>query len=186
MAEARAQRAATAIPQPALRAAGIGLLAALATAAVMGVPTDVVPNPWFERKLAATPFDVVVLIALSLLAGALTVTYAIPAAAAAKGGRRGIGSGILGWFAISCPACNKLVVALIGVSGATGWFAAVQPALGAGAVALAVAALAARVRTIKRGTCPLPDVTSQPSSQPRRAGRRRATRETRRSRRWSA
>jgi hypothetical protein len=157
MAEARAQRAETAISQPALRAAGTGVLAALATTVVMGVPTDVVPNPWFERKLATTPFDVAALIALSLLAGALAVTYAIPAAAGADGRGVGIGSGILGWFAISCPACNKVVVALLGASGATGWFAAVQPVLGAGAVALAVAALAARVRAIKRGACALPD-----------------------------
>jgi hypothetical protein len=157
MLEARAHRAETAISRPALRAAAIGVLAALVTAVVMGIPTDVIPNSWFERKLATTPFDVAVLIALSLLAGALAVTYAIPAAAAANSRAAGIGSGILGWFAISCPACNKIVVAMIGASGATGWFAAVQPALGAGAVVLAVAALAARVRTIRRGTCPLPD-----------------------------
>ena len=156
MLDARAQRAEVAISRPAVRAAATGVLATLATAVVMGVPTDVVPNPWFERKLATTPFDVVVLVALSLLAGALAVTYAIPAAAVASGARTGIGSGILGWFAISCPACNKIVVVLVGASGATGWFAALQPVLGVGAVGLAVAALAARVRAIKRGACPLP------------------------------
>jgi len=157
MLEARAQRTEAAISRPMFRVVAAGVLGALATAVVMGVPTDVVPNPWFERKLASTPFDVVVLIALSLLAGALAMTYAVPAAAGANGRRAGISSGILGWFAISCPACNKIVVVLLGASGATGWFAAVQPALGAGAVGLAVAALAARVRTIRRGTCALPD-----------------------------
>jgi hypothetical protein len=157
MLEARAEGAEAAISRPALRAGAAGVFGALATTVVMGVPTDVVPNPWFGRKLASTPFDGVVLIALSLLAGALAMTYAIPAAADANGRRAGIGSGILGWFAISCPACNKIVVALLGASGATGSFAAVQPGLSAGAVGLAVAALATRVRTIRRGTCPLPD-----------------------------
>jgi hypothetical protein len=156
MVEAREDRAYAAISRPALRAGGIGVLGASATAVIMGVPTDVVPNPWFARQLATTPFDVVVLIALSLLAGALAVTYAIPAGPAASARRAGIGSGVLGWFAISCPACNQIVVALIGASGATGWFATAQPLLGGAAVALGIAALAVRIRAIRRAACPLP------------------------------
>ena len=34
------------------------------------------------------------------------------------------------WFAVSCPVCNKVVVALLGASGATSTFAPLQPALG--------------------------------------------------------
>jgi hypothetical protein len=65
----------------------------------------------------------------------------------------GIGSGILEFFAISCPVCNKIVLALVGTSGASGWFASVQPLLGAIAIALASTALVVRVRAIRRGTC---------------------------------
>jgi hypothetical protein len=169
MLEAREDRAYAAISRPALRAGGIGVLAASATAVIMGVPTDIVPNPWFARQLASTPFDVVVLIALSLLTGALAVTYAIPAGATANAHRAGIGSGVLGWFAISCPACNKIVVALIGASGATGWFASAQPVLGGAAVALAIAALAARVRAIRRAACRMPaDGTADTRASPHR------------------
>jgi hypothetical protein len=46
-----------------------------------------------------------------------------------------------GWFAVRCPVCNELVVALLGVSGATSEFEAAQPVLGALGVALAITAL---------------------------------------------
>jgi hypothetical protein len=79
----------------------------------------VVPNPWFGREIAVRPSDVVVLVMVSLLSGALTATYTV--AGAGRGtARAGIGSAIIGWFAVGCPVCNKLVVALVGAYGAAG------------------------------------------------------------------
>ena len=124
----------------------LGLLAAAGTAAIIGLPTDVIPNPVFGRQTPVHPYDVAVLVALSLLTGALVATYAPR--------RAGIGSGVLGWFAVSCPACNKIVVALLGASGATSTFAPLQPALGAAAVALAAGALIVRIRALRRPVCP--------------------------------
>jgi hypothetical protein len=77
----------------------------------------------------------------------------LTAVLAAIGTELVIGSGIVGWFAVGCPVCNKIVVALLGASGATSSFALAQAALGAAAVALAAAALAIRVRAIRRGAC---------------------------------
>jgi hypothetical protein len=134
----------------------VALLAAAGTALVIGIPTDVVPNPWFGRVVGVRAFDVVALIALSVATGALVATYTVAGDSGALVPRTGIGSGILGWFAVGCPVCNKLVVALIGVSGATSTFEPLQPALGVAAVGLAVAALAVRMRAIRRGACPLP------------------------------
>jgi hypothetical protein len=156
-------------PRPASRAAHgaiVGLLATAGTAALIGIPTDVIPNPWFDRVIAVRPEDVVVLIVLSLLMGALATTYTIPAGTNAATSRVGMGSGILGWFAIGCPVCNKLVVLLLGASGATSAFAPIQPILGAAAIALAAAALVIRVRAIRRSACPLPapDHGSMPAS----------------------
>jgi hypothetical protein len=144
------------VGRPALaRPLALGTLAALAAAVMLGVPTGVIDNPWFVRKVPTRSFDVVVLVALALIAGLTAATYARPAGKGPALGRVGIASGVLGWFAVSCPLCNPFVLALLGASGATGIFARLQPALGAVAVALGAGAFALRVRAIRRGACPI-------------------------------
>jgi hypothetical protein len=140
--------------RPAIRPAAVGALAAVSTAAIIGVTTDVIPNPWFGRKTPVQGFEVAVVVALSVLTGALAATYVL-AGGPATPRRAGIGSGVLGWFAVSCPLCNKIVVGLLGTSGALGTFEPLQPALGAAAIAVSCAALAVRVRAIRRGACPI-------------------------------
>jgi hypothetical protein len=146
------------------RPVAVAVVGALGTALIIGVPTDVIPNPWFGREIGVRPLDIVVLVALSGITGALLATYAVAGASGAGAPRAGIGSGIVGWFAIGCPVCNKLVVMLLGASGATSTFAPVQPVLGVAAVALATAALVLRVRAIRRGECPLPAKRPSPPS----------------------
>ena len=138
------------------RPTAIGLVAAAGTAAIIGLPTDVIPNPVFSRQTPVHPYDVAVLLALALLTGALVATYALAGDTASGTKRTGIGSGVLGFFAIGCPACNKLIVLLLGASGATSTFAPLQPALGAVAVALAAGALTVRIRALRRAACPTP------------------------------
>jgi hypothetical protein len=140
----------------AARLFAVAVLGALGTALLVGIPTDVVPNPWFGREIGVRTLDVLVLVVLSVLTGALVATYAVAGAAGAGAPRAGIGSGIVGWFAVGCPVCNKLVVTLLGASGVTSTFAPVQPFVGVAAVALAATALGLRARAIRRGTCPLP------------------------------
>ena len=136
-----------------VRPAGLTVAGALGTAGLLGIPTDVIANPWFERKVPTRSFEVIVLVALSLLAGAIAATYAAPSTSEVGTRRAGVASGIVGWFAVSCPLCNPVVVGLLGASGATGVFAHLQPALGVLAVAFAAGALALRVRAMRRGTC---------------------------------
>jgi hypothetical protein len=138
------------------RSLAVGLLGALGTALVIGIPTDVVPNPWFGREIGVRTLDVVVLAAVSGITGALLATYAVAGPFGTGAPRAGIGSGLVGWFAIGCPVCNKLVVTLLGASGATNTFAPAQPVLGVAAVVLACTALVLRLRAIRRGACPLP------------------------------
>jgi len=130
--------------------------ASLATAVGLGVPADVVPTPWFERKVPTRTSEVVVLVALTLVAGATAATYARPTPTAPPMTRTGASAAIAGWFGVTCPVCNPIVVAMLGTSGAAGWFSRWQPALGAVAVALASAGLALRLRTIRRGSCSVP------------------------------
>jgi hypothetical protein len=139
-----------------LQAEPVAASASLATALVLGVPSDVIPNPWFERKAPTRTFEVVVLVALSLVAGATAATYARPSPTDPRVVRTGASAGVAGWLAVSCPVCNPIVVAMLGTSGAAGWFSRWQPALGALAVILAAAGLALRLRAVRRGTCSMP------------------------------
>ncbi|MGH9213125.1 MAG: hypothetical protein ACRD2C_21005 [Acidimicrobiales bacterium] len=134
----------------------LAMAGALAAAIALGVPTGVVPSPWFNRKVPVRGFEIVVLVTLSVISGLVAATYARPTTADPRLRRAGVASGVLGWFAVSCPLCNPFVLALLGTSGATGIFARLQPALGALAVALATTALALRLRALRRGACTVP------------------------------
>lgn len=66
--------------------------------------------------------------------------------AAADRSKRTLGATLLTVFAVGCPICNKLVVAVLGVSGALTYFAPVQPVLGVISVGLLATGLAFRLR----------------------------------------
>lgn len=128
----------------------------IAVAAVIGLPTDVLPNPWFTRMTPVRTADLVLWPLASITTGALLATYVRASGfAEGRGALRGLASGGLGWLAIGCPVCNKVVVALLGFSGALNLFGPVQPFVGGAGVALAVAALALRLRAVER-SCPVP------------------------------
>jgi hypothetical protein len=137
-----------------LRRAEAATAGAIASALLMGVPTDVVPNPWFTRMTPVRPLDVVLLGATSIVLGLLAATY-VRGTHAGGGGRAVAGGGLTG-IAIACPICNKAVVALVGTSGAVSWFGPIQPLLGAAGFGLALWALYLRLRGVRgcdvRGT----------------------------------
>jgi hypothetical protein len=97
-----------------IRALSAGIAASLATLIVIGLSTDVISNPWFDRKVPVRTYDWIVLIAISVLTGALVITYLV-GQSSLVGTRTGVGSGVLGWFAVSCPLCNKIVLLLLGI-----------------------------------------------------------------------
>jgi hypothetical protein len=127
------------------------LVAALVAAAVAfatGIPTDVVSNPLYRRMTPVVWWNYPIWAANALLVGLIAATYVRTAGGLT---RRAHGvtfaGGLLSFFAVGCPICNKLVVAVLGVSGALAYFGPVQPFLGVAAVALLVATLAVRLRT---------------------------------------
>jgi hypothetical protein len=135
-------------------------VAALVVAVVVGVPTDVIPNPVFGRPVDVTWWSYPVLVVTALLGGLLVATYirephATPTVEAVEGlddeldrpGRTGGVGGLLSFFAVGCPTCNKLVVVALGSSGALDWFAPAQPILPVLSIALLAWALWARLRT---------------------------------------
>ena len=126
---------------------------AIVSALAIGLPTDVIPNPVFGRQgTPVEPWAVPVLAITSVLSGLLFATY-LRSGEPVDGddtegldrpSRFGSLGGLLSFFAIGCPICNKLVVIALGTSGALTWFAPIQPYLGV--VALALLAWALRVR----------------------------------------
>jgi len=126
----------------------VGLFAAAASSLVMGIPTGVVPTPLYRRMTAVTWWDYPILAGSALLIGLVAATYvrAGRAQPRARGTSQTFLGGVLSAFAIGCPICNKLVVALIGASGALAYWAPLQPLLGVASVVLIAATLFVRLR----------------------------------------
>ena len=115
-----------------LRAAVLAVISGL----LIALPTRLIPNGWFSRMTPTRPQDYVFWIVGSVLIG-LALALRNPRS------RRGetqavqaVGGGFGTVLAVGCPICNKLVVALLGVSGALNVFAPLQPLLGIASIGL--------------------------------------------------
>lgn len=108
---------------------------ALSTVLFIGVPTDLIDTPLFSREIPPTWWAWPALLVSSVLAGLLA-------------------AGLLTFFAVGCPVCNKIVLLALGSAGALTWFEPVQPVLQVAAVALLAWALRSRLRG--EIACPAP------------------------------
>lgn len=121
---------------------------------VVAVPTDLIDTPLFSREVPPTWWSWPALLASAALAGLLVATYVrepgAPDPAPTEEERRsrwsGTAGGLLTFFAVGCPVCNKLVLLALGASGAMTYFEPVQPVLSLLAVALIAWALVRRLR----------------------------------------
>lgn len=116
---------------------------------VVAVPTALIATPFFTREIPPTWWSYPVLTVSAVLAGLVTATYvAYPSGAepAASTSRWGAVGGILTFFAVGCPVCNKIVLLALGASGAMRFFEPVQPILAVASIALLAWALYARVK----------------------------------------
>ncbi len=132
---------------------------AAATILVVGVPTVLIPTPWFGREVPVTAWAWPVLLVTAALSGLVTATYvALPGAASQAAGeslsRAGMAGGLLTYFAVGCPVCNKIALLALGASGAIHWFAPAQPFLAVAGIGLLGYAL--RRRLAGERACPLP------------------------------
>ena len=135
---------------------------ALVSALVIGLPTDVIPNPVFGRQgTPVEPWAMPVLVVTAVLSGLLFATYFRAGDSVDTDDTEGLDrpsrfgglGGLLSFFAVGCPICNKVVVIALGTSGALSWFAPVQPYLGV--IALGLLAWALRVRLRGEVSCPV-------------------------------
>ena len=140
----------------------LSILGAFAVAIVLAIPTSIVANPWFTRMTPVESAQYVWWIGVSAVSGMLLATYAW-GWTGGPAGRAGLGGGALGYLAVGCPICNKVVVAMLGTSGALTYFAPIQPLLGLIAVALTMTALIQRMHAAGTG-CPVPGSAASLSS----------------------
>ena len=145
----------------------VAVVAGLAVAVMVGVATVLIPNQVFARDIPPVWWNYPVWLLTSALSGMLISTYLrTPADAARRTGRSaatsdaaqdddgdlgrtsrmGMVGGMLAWFAVGCPVCNKIALLALGYSGAITWFAPLQPLLAGGALILTGVALVSRLR----------------------------------------
>ncbi len=129
---------------------------------LVAVPTDLIDTPLFWREIPPTWWSWPGLVVSAVLAGLLCATYiAAPSSDDAPRTRRGgyLG-GLLTFFAVGCPVCNKLVLLALGTSGALAWFEPAQPLLQVAAIGLLAWALAQRLRGERACSSPAAPVGS--------------------------
>ena len=129
---------------------------AIATFLVIAIPTDLVDNPVFGRDVPPTWWSMGALVVSATLSGLVAATYVAgpDTAPRPREGRLGWAGGLVTFFAVGCPVCNKLVLLALGYAGAIEYFAPFQPVLAMGAVGLLGWAFVARVR--RENSCRVP------------------------------
>ncbi len=131
--------------------------AALGTVALVGVPTDLIDTPLFSRAVPPTWWAWPALILTAGLTGLLVATYVatpVDTESGRSASRAGSLGGVLSFFAVGCPVCNKLVLLALGTAGALRWFEPVQPILSIAGLLLLGWALRVRLRAER--ACPVP------------------------------
>jgi hypothetical protein len=131
----------------------VAVAAALTTLLMVGGVTAIIENPLFVRMTPVRAEDYPIWLTSALLMGLISGTFVGPAPVADQG--KTISGGVLSLLAVGCPICNKLVVFLLGVSGALTVFGPAQIYLGALSVALLAWTFRLRVRAVAR-TCSVP------------------------------
>ena len=132
----------------------VAIGAAVLVALAIGLPTDVIPNPVFGRPVPVTWWSYPTLIITAVLGGLLAATYVNGRTSAPTSldemdapTRRGGIAGLLSFFAVGCPVCNKVVIVALGTTGARQWFEPIQPLLAVASIVLLAWALRARLRS---------------------------------------
>jgi hypothetical protein len=132
----------------------------------IGVPTVLIENSFFKRMTPTSAWQYIAWVIAAILAGLVLAARRFPRANCRVEGKTLAGGG-LAYLAVGCPICNKIVVALVGVSGALNYFAPVQPLLALLSIGVLVATLLTIIRSADSGTSRMvPESSLKRSSAP--------------------
>ncbi len=126
------------------------LLAGAGTLLAIGAVTAIFDNPLFQRMTPVRPQDYIIWGLTAALVGLIAGTFIRPRGA--SNSAKTLSGGVLSFLAVGCPVCNKLVVLLLGTSGALTYFAPLQIFIGVGSLGLLVWTLRLRSQAFS-GAC---------------------------------
>lgn len=130
----------------------IGILCAIIAFLILGIPTALIPTGFYKRMTPPTIIDYSVLSIASLLIGANVSIYFYK-----KFGQKNelttVGSGFLGFFAISCPICISFLVAIFGSAFMLTYYDPIRPLLGAISIAILSATLFYNLKNLNCKNC---------------------------------
>lgn len=158
----------------------VAAASAMGVGIVLGIATVLIPNDLFTRDIPPVWWNYPVWIATSIMTGMLIATYIRPHRRAESSavrversgakdstnaadstdteerrtGRFAVAGGMLAWFAVGCPVCNKIALLALGYTGALTWFAPLQPVLAVAALIFSTVAVVWRLRG--QVACPVP------------------------------
>lgn len=115
---------------------------------LLGIPTAIIPTPWFIRMNEPTILDYSFLILESIMAGLYLILTYIQKERGVTG-KCAVGGGMLGFLAFACPTCNKLLVLLFGTGLLINYFRPIQTYVGFVGLALLGVALYIKIQQVK-------------------------------------
>ena len=93
----------------------IAVALSLAFLIILGIPTALIPSPFFKRMIASTMVDYALLaLAAALVGSYISYSLYIKSVREDKGDYAAAGGTLAAVFSFSCPICNILLVALFG------------------------------------------------------------------------
>jgi len=108
----------------------IGAGSAIGLFFLFGIPTDLIPNPWFIRMIGRNILDYIFLVSSSVLLGAYIGMHLYKKNASKKCNAVTYSGGIGSFLAFGCPICNKVLVLLFGATALMTYLEPYRPVLG--------------------------------------------------------
>ena len=114
----------------------IGIFSSLGLILVFGVPTALIPNPWFFRMIESNFLDYLFLIVSSMLLGAYFGVHFYKRSIKKICGSSVVSGGVGSFLAFSCPICNKILVLLFGATALMNYLDPYRPLIGVSSLGL--------------------------------------------------